>query len=326
MIVPPSWIGASVTQCFFEAYQDAVGLAVVDSLAAHVSIVAALRTLFSFVSAAKILCWRLGGCTSMNRRTMPWRAAFSLLELLVALAVIGLLLGLLFPALSAARESARQQQCGNNLRQIGLALHGYHLAKQRLPVGCLEWRSVAGPPSRRQLAWSVFLLPYLEQQALYEALDLRQPYDAAVNAAAAKTRVASFECPSHPGHQTAPGRTDYGGLFGEIILDRRQDDGVFLHEQAIRYSQITDGLSHTLGIGEDLFGPDNGWINGRNVFVQARGVNDPTAWVGDNEIRGAHSKGALVLFCDGAARWLGQATDKQVLGQMITRDRGEVFE
>lgn len=257
---------------------------------------------------------------------MRARNAFSLVELLVVLAIIGLILGLLLPALSAAREAARQTQCRNNLRQIGLALHGYHLAKQRLPMGCLEWRSFSGPATRRQLAWSAFLLPYMEQQALYDSLDLQQPYDSPANAIIAKTRITTYECPSQPGRQTVTGRTDYGGLFGEIIVDNRQDDGVLLHERAIRFVQITDGLSNTMAVGEDLLGPDSGWINGRNVFVQAHGINDPAAWIGDNEIRGSHSQGAMVLFCDGTPQWLSQTIDKRVLGQMITRDRGEVVE
>lgn len=236
------------------------------------------------------------------------------------------MIGLLIPAVMAARESSRQQQCSNNLKQIGLAFHNYHSAKQRLPIGCLEWRSPGGPTNRRQLAWSAFLLPYLEQQPLYDSLDLRQPFDAPVNAAMGRTRIAVFECPSYPGRATNPGRTDYGGIFGEIIVDHRQDDGVFLHERAIRFAQITDGLTNTIAVGEDLQGPDNGWINGRNVFIQSHGINDPNAWVMDNEIRGTHSKGAMVLLCDGTPRWLGQETDKRVLGKLLTRDRGEVFE
>lgn len=268
-------------------------------------------------------CWIW---VSSWRFPMRGREAFSLVELLVVIAITGLLLGLLLPALSAARESARQQQCSNNLRQIGLALHGHHLAKQKLPVGCLEWRPSSGPTTRRQLAWSAFLLPYLDQQPLYDSLDMNQPFDSPVNSRIAKTRVATFECPSHSDNGTISGRTDYGGLFGEVIVDNRQDDGVFLHERAIRFVQITDGLSNTLAVGEDLYGPDNGWINGRNVFVQAHGVNDPTAWSGDNEIRGGHSRGAMVLLSDGTPRWLSHTTDKRVLGQMITRDRGEIFQ
>lgn len=251
------------------------------------------------------------------------RRGLSLVELLVVLAIVAALLGILFPAIQAARAAARQTQCSNHLRQVGLALHGHHDARGKLPVGCLEWRPMSGPATRRQLAWSAFLLPYLEQQPLYDALDLQQPYDSIRNAAPAAITVPVYLCPANPRGNDVTGRTDYGGLFGEIIVDRRQDDGVFLHEQAVRFVQITDGLSHTLIVAEDIGGPDNQWINGRNVFVQAHGVNDPRAWEFDNEIRGAHPGGALGLMADVSPRFLAAAIDPQVLGQLITRDQGD---
>ncbi len=254
------------------------------------------------------------------------RTALTLPELLVVIAIIGLLLALLAPAVQSARAAARRTQCGNHLRHVGLALHGYHQARSKLPVGCLEWRSFSGPNTRRQLAWSAFILPYLEQTPLYDSIDFQQPFDAVVNTPAARTRVPVYECPGYPGAATVLGRTDYGGLHGEIILDNRQDDGVFLNEKAIRFSQITDGLSNTMAVGEDIGGPDNQWINGRNIFVQAHGVNDPAAWEFDNEIRGPHPGGAMVLFCDASPRFLSQEMDKRVLGAMITRDRGELIE
>jgi prepilin-type N-terminal cleavage/methylation domain-containing protein/prepilin-type processing-associated H-X9-DG protein len=311
MIFSPSWIGALVAPCFPE------------SLSRRRIVGGSGRCLIVASRFALVVRTCANSSVSMmNGR----RRAFSLIELLVVIAIIGLLIGLLLPAVFNAREASRQQQCGNNLRQIGLALHGYHLAKQRLPIGCVEWRPLGGPMTRRQWAWSAFILPNLDQQPVYDSLNLSQAYDAPVNTTMTRTRIVTFECPSHPGEASLVGRTDYGGLFGEIIVDRRQDDGVFLHERAIRFVQITDGLSHTIAVGEDLLGPDNGWANGRNVFVQAHGINDSAAWAMDNEIRGAHANGAMVLFCDGTPRWLGHTTDKLVLGQMVTRDRGEVVE
>jgi len=259
----------------------------------------------------------------MNAAVQRLRHGLSLVELLVTMAIVAVLLGTLFPAIQAARAAARRTQCSNQLRQVGLALHVHHDTRGKLPIGCLEWRPMSGPASRRQLAWSAFLLPYLEQQSLYEALDLQQPYDSVRNAAAATTPVPVYLCPSHPGGAEVLGRTDYGGLFGEIIVDRRQDDGVFLHEQAIRFVQITDGLSHTLIVAEDIGGPDNQWINGRNVFVQAHGINDPRAWEFDNEIRGAHPGGAMGLMADASPRFLSATMDPHVLGQLITRDQGD---
>ena len=72
-----------------------------------------------------------------------WRGGWTLVECLVVLAVLGLLLAVAGPALQAARESSRQVQCGNRLRQLGLALQAYGAVKERLPIGCMEWRSPA---------------------------------------------------------------------------------------------------------------------------------------------------------------------------------------
>ena len=101
--------------------------------------------------------------------------------------------------------------------------------------------------------------------------------------------------------------------------------GVFLYEKPIPFKDVRDGLSSTLAVAEDVGGPDSEWINGRNVFVQAHGINDPAAWKGDNEIRSLHGDGAMVLYVGGRCQFLNQAIDKRVLGALITRAGGEVI-
>jgi len=86
---------------------------------------------------------------------------FTLVELLVVIAVIGILVGLLLPAVQFAREAARQVQCRNNLRQMGIALHSYDSVHRQLPSG-LVW------PNRT--FWSGQLLPFLEQESLYTGI------------------------------------------------------------------------------------------------------------------------------------------------------------
>src|SRR5687767_1225346 len=94
------------------------------------------------------------------------RSAFTLVELLVVIAIIGILIALLLPAVQAAREAARRMQCTNHLKEMGLACHSFHAAFNALP-----------PPRVDDGAtWCVYLLPYLEQKAQFEAFDLTRPW------------------------------------------------------------------------------------------------------------------------------------------------------
>ncbi len=94
----------------------------------------------------------------LTNRLLPGaRVAFTLVELLIVMAILGVLVALLLPAVQAAREAARRSQCGSNLHQIGIALNSYHNAQQTFPTGCTN-------KGTTQLAWSLYLLPYLEEQ------------------------------------------------------------------------------------------------------------------------------------------------------------------
>src|SRR5512147_2313581 len=100
------------------------------------------------------------------------RRAFTLIELLVVIAIIGVLIALLLPAVQAAREAARRSQCVNNLKQIGLAMHNYHSARNAFPLGSAK--NPKNWPGDSDLIWSgwsahAMMLPYLEQQALFNA-------------------------------------------------------------------------------------------------------------------------------------------------------------
>ena len=104
------------------------------------------------------------------------RRAFSLIELLVVIAIIAILMALLLPAIQKVRAAADSLRCRNNLKQIGIACHHYHNDNGTLPPGGIEWRPF-GNTTKRQLAWSAFILPYIEQDNLSKQLDLSKAFD-----------------------------------------------------------------------------------------------------------------------------------------------------
>jgi len=123
------------------------------------------------------------------------RNAFTLVELLVVIAIIATLVGILLPAVQSARESSRRSNCQNNLKQLGLAIHGYHDTKTRLPSG-------GRPPDAATIRCGVFvyLLPWLERKDLWDAYDTSVTWSAPVNLPISSIRLPTYECPSSPKH------------------------------------------------------------------------------------------------------------------------------
>ena len=257
-----------------------------------------------------------------NRRSRPW--GVTLVELLVVVSIMGILAALLLPAVQSAREMARQAQCQNNLRQVGLALHNYHSVLRTLPPGCMQWRPFNGPRFLKNYAWSALILPYMEAQNVHSLVDFDHPFDHPINAAARKTNVATYVCPSVPTVEGKSGKTDYGGLYGQRITTRiNTDNGVFVYNQPFKFRDIRDGLTFTAAVAEDTGGPDGEWINGSNIFEQSGGINDPRAWAMDNEIRSHHRNGAMVLFACGRTLFVSNHCKPSVLAAMITRNGQE---
>jgi prepilin-type N-terminal cleavage/methylation domain-containing protein len=127
---------------------------------------------------------------------------FTLVELLVVIAIIGILVALLLPAVQAAREAARRSQCQNNLRQLGVAILNYESTKKEFPAGGInEDREVSGPHGP---GWSILILPYMEEQALYDKYDFDEPNesladvdgDGKKNSVVCQTNLKTHDCPT----------------------------------------------------------------------------------------------------------------------------------
>ena len=137
-----------------------------------------------------------------NRCFQATRRAFTLVELLVVIAIIGVLVGLLLPAVQAARESARRACCTNNMRQLGLALHSYHETFGSFPAGNYGHQSQVGVCpgtsgiSKGWANWMISILPYLEQTPLYDAYDFNAHNEDPENQSVRESLVPSYICPS----------------------------------------------------------------------------------------------------------------------------------
>jgi len=139
--------------------------------------------------------------SGLRWRTARARTAFTLVELLVVVAIIGVLVGLLLPAVQAARESARRTTCVNKLRQVGQAMHNYADANKRLPQACASL-ATSGTVGERDTnsgaTWVVFVLPFIELDSLGAAYDHSASSRHATNNAITKNQLSELICPSHP--------------------------------------------------------------------------------------------------------------------------------
>jgi prepilin-type N-terminal cleavage/methylation domain-containing protein/prepilin-type processing-associated H-X9-DG protein len=218
-------------------------------------------------------------------RSIDWlrpRPGMTLIELLAVIAIIGLLVALLLPAVQGSREAARRSQCVGKLRQIALALTGYHDARRAFPPGALQDATACqGPDTPRRASWTVWILPHLEEAQLYDRFNPTSPATrfaplllqtsaaegTSTNIAGQNTPLPIFKCPSDPAPRSSDPSTNYfgvqgGGTEGSAFCQAgsvsnyrlRFSNGILCAvaktSDGIPASRITDGLSKTFLIGE----------------------------------------------------------------------------
>jgi prepilin-type N-terminal cleavage/methylation domain-containing protein/prepilin-type processing-associated H-X9-DG protein len=224
------------------------------------------------------------------------RVGFTLVELLVVIAIIGVMVGLLLPAVQAAREAARRMSCGNNVKQIALGIHNYHAAYGQMPMQCGgTFQDAGGQNNFRMLSFLVPLLPFVEQQPLWETISTRQgnfpamgPQPWNLSYAPWRTNVSTFRCPSDP-TPPAPGGagcTNYGACLGDGILHTGIGGihengtileptatvhlrGIFKPRRSTRFSDCLDGTSNTILIGERVVDSGLREIIGQPLIIES---------------------------------------------------------
>jgi prepilin-type processing-associated H-X9-DG protein len=214
----------------------------------------------------------------------------------------GVLIGLLLPAVQAAREAARRAQCVNNLKQIGLAFHSYVTAKKAFPRAATTDRQ-----GRPLLSWRVAILPYIGQQTLYNRFKLNEPWDSPHNKGLLKEMPSTFACPSRSSPE--PFTTTYQVFSGKgAMFEKGQDIGI---------ASVTDGLSNTLLVVEAKEGVP--WTKPADLTF------DPEAAPSLHGAGSLHPGGFNALFADASVRFIKLVTAPNMFRALITRNVGELI-
>jgi prepilin-type N-terminal cleavage/methylation domain-containing protein len=298
-------------------------------------------------------------------------AGFSLVELLVVIAIIATLIGLLLPAVQSARASARRFASLNNLKQVGIGLIMHHDARRRLPAGFNStvtgpWPGGSNDPVPESgPGWSLFagILPFMDENALHDRIDFKQPITHPDNRVARETIVPVFVDPG----DTSPKLIDikdgslntvaqaavcsYAGSLGTKPYEEQPFNGVFHRNSRIRLADITDGTSKTIAVGERMsrhtqsgwagvtpgqilvYAPESPRYNPANPRFNSRPAitatlvhirsSAPSLQGSPGGFIGPHVAGTQFLNLDGSCRLISEDVAPEVFRGLCTRAGGE---
>ncbi len=292
------------------------------------------------------------------------RRAFTLIELLVVIAIIAILIGLLLPAVQKVREAAARITCGNNLKQMGLAMHNYAGVYGAYPPAFRNTARTGTGDFYPGWGWGTLILPFVEQENLYRQLNPDQvPFGPnppslafATPTALTQTPLKIFRCPSDNGPALNPFRllpadgshamsnyraicgTDTNGTF--IVNEDR--NGILWQNSRVTFEAITDGTSNTVVVGECVFDDRPGvnkwaalWAGHTGVYQGSVRISDVMWHLDENsaQINGTavqafssrHNGGVYFGFGDGSIRFVRDGADANVVKWLGCRNDGRVL-
>src|SRR5262245_28130462 len=278
------------------------------------------------------------------RHSAGCRPGFTLIELLVVIAIIAILIALLVPAVQKVRESAARTQCTNNLKQIGLAFHNFHDTRKKFPQG--GWnpsgQSAADPNDRRQWGWSFQILPFIEQDPIFN-----EPNVANVRIAI----VPIYYCPTRRAAKVYNNHNviDYAGCTGTHADGTNSGMVERGFMPSVIMADVRDGLSNTIMVGEkqcnlSKFGTNtddnespflSGWNGDWDHYRRTRQVNgvwetpaedyNSSATTPSQRFGSSHAMGIMAAMGDGSVRIIRYAVDPVTFMRACVRNEGQPF-
>jgi prepilin-type N-terminal cleavage/methylation domain-containing protein/prepilin-type processing-associated H-X9-DG protein len=271
------------------------------------------------------------------------RPGFTLIELLVVIAIIAVLIGMLLPAVQKTRESASRTTCKNQLKQIGLAMHNYLERHGAFPPGYSTGLDATGQETGPGWGWATYLLNDVEQDNVARQIRFDLEIGHSANATSRLSRIPLFRCPSDFAPVTfftetrsiEVAHSNYVGVFGDNEIDTNPGagNGILFRNSRIRNTDVTDGLSNTLLVGERSSNLSLATWTGAVLGADESAAlvlgtvdhqpNDPHAHAEDFWSR--HTAGVNMLFADGSVQTIRNGISPSTWHGLATRSGEEVI-